>query len=310
MFSFFKKKPESVNMPAWASFFTDKEYAAFKVGIDKYFKRLKIDYDIYDDGTIRTNDKSFGLGTLGLLNVAQVCKQNGINEYIEIIREHFDLLIKADKFSKGFDFIKNDFEKVKEYLGVRLYHEDYALSVGKNNVVGINLAGDVFAMLVLDLPDSILSIKPEQVEKWDKNFDELFDLGVKNIMTNYPLSLTEEEIDNFKIWFAQGDHFFSPNIVFDLESRKELLGTCGSLIGIPHRHAAIIYPIENLETVKVINQLIPLIHGMNKQGPGSLSDNLFWCKDGKLINLPYNIEDNKLQFYPPELFIEMLNKLE
>src|SRR5690606_37707118 len=101
----------------------------------------------------------------------------------------------------------------------------------------------------------------------------------------------------------------TPNIVFDIENRKELIGSKGSLVGLPHRHSAIIYPIENLEVVKAINGLIPTIYGMNQEGPGSLSNNLFWYKDKTFTQLPYKIDEGKLQFFPPNNFVELLNEL-
>jgi hypothetical protein len=48
---------------------------------------------------------------------------------------------------------------------------------------------------------------------------------------------------------------------------------------------------------------------MNGEGPGSISDNIFWYKDGHYENLPYEIVDDKIQFYPPEGFVSMLNSL-
>lgn len=48
---------------------------------------------------------------------------------------------------------------------------------------------------------------------------------------------------------------------------------------------------------------------MNQEGPGSLSKNVFWYNENKLTNLPYELENGKLKFIPPNSFVEMLNSL-
>lgn len=308
MFSFFKKKTDDTNIPEWASFFDNKEYSAFIKEIETYFKNLNIQFEI-GDGQIETNDNEFGFSNLGLVNVAQVCKQEDKKHYKEIITEHFNSMIRANKFDKEFAKIADNFEEVKKYIGVRLYDNEYVAYVGKENTIGKNFAGDIYSMIVFDFPDSVLSIKPEQTTPWNKTIDELFQIGIENIKLKYPLTITKEVFGEFSIWFIQGEHFFTPNIVFDIENRQELIGSKGSLIGLPHRHSAIIYPIENLEVVKAINGIIPTVYGMNQEGPGSLSNNLFWYKDNVFTQLPYKIEEGKLQFFPPDNFLELLNEL-
>jgi hypothetical protein len=308
MKSFFKKKTNETNVPEWASFFDSNEYSLFIEEVENYFKNLNVRYELAD-GELFAEENEFGFSNLGLVNLAQVCKQDEPEYYKETINEHFNTLIQATQFDKEFSKIADNFEEVKKYIGVRLYHDEYVASVGRENTIGKDFAGDIYKMLVFDFPHSVENIKPEQATAWNKTVEELFEVGVENIKLNYPLDITKEDFGEFCIWFVQGEHFFTPNIVLDLESRQELIGSKGSLIGLPHRHVAIIYPIENLEVLKAINGLIPTIYGMCQEGPGSLSDNLFWYKDKIFTHLPYEIEDDKLNFIPPQEFVELLNEL-
>lgn len=256
-----------------------------------------------------TEENEWGFRNLGLTNVAQVCKQEDPKFYKEIIKEHFDSMIRAYKFDQEFKRIANNFEEVQKYIGLRLYDNQYVAHIGKEFTIGKEVAGDIYAMVVFDFPDSILNIKPEQAEPWGKTIDELFEIGKKNSRDKYPISIKKEKLGEFSIWFAHADHFFTPNIVFELESRPELIGTKGSLVGLPHRHAALIYPIENLEVVKAINGIIPTIFGMNQEGPGSLSNQLFWFNKHTFTELPYTLDNGKLQFIPPMSFVEMIQEL-
>ncbi|MEY3443795.1 MAG: hypothetical protein RLZZ519_2076, partial [Bacteroidota bacterium] len=113
----------------------------------------------------------------------------------------------------------------------------------------------------------------------------------------------------FDIWFGEGVHFFVPNIAFELHRRPDLVGKHGALVGLPHRHAAIIYPIESLDVIKAVNTLIPIVKGMNEEGPGSLSDNIFLFQNGEFEAIPYKFTEDKLQLFPTDNFISLLNSL-
>lgn len=308
MFSFFKNKNKSNEKPDWASIFDNKEYLVFRAELHSYFTKLNVEYKI-GDGVIEIEENIFGGGTLGLTNLIQFCKQEKAIHYSEFISNHFNSLMSAEKFDDEFSKIVIDFEKVKKYIAVKLYDEEYVSNVGQESTIVENLAGDIYSMLVFDLPEIVTNVNPDQTSGWNKTKEELFAIGIKNIKEKYPLLISKEKFGEFNVWFIQGEHFFTANIVFELKDRIELIGSKGSLIALPHRHTAIIYPIENLETVKAINGIIPAIYGMNLEGPGSLSSKLFWYKDGHYTELPYKLESGKLQFFPPDNFVELLNEL-
>lgn len=309
MFSFFNRKNNNEEVPGWASFFNHSEYITFIYEIEQYFCKLNIAYEI-SDGIITLAENQFNFSNLGLNNVAQNCKQNKPKDYKEIITDHFNSLMEANKFAEEFDLISDNFEEVKKYIAVRLYNKDYVDYIGKEFAVGKKFEGDIYAMIVFDFPHSITNISPEQIKKWKKTENELFEIGIQNIKDNYPQTITKEKFGFFDIWFINSDHFFSPNIVYDLENHKELSGSKGLLIGIPHRHTAIIYPIENLEIVKAMNGILPTIYYMNIEGPGSLSNKVFWYYNSIFTEIPYKMEDGKLQVFPPDNFLKLLNELD
>jgi hypothetical protein len=311
MFSFFKRnkgKEEEVPVPDWASFFTKQEYNTFIKELGNYLHKKGMTFTIQNSQAI-VDRELFGAKQLGLTNVAQVCKQSDQKYYKELISEHFESMARGKAFSEGLEKIEDDYEKIKQYIAVRLYPNHYMENIPKDMYIGKTFTDDIYAMLVFDMPDTISNIKPEQAEKWGKTFEDLFEVGVKNTKDNNPLEISTFSFDEFDIWFAQGEHFFVPNIVFELPHRPELLGEHGAIIGLPHRHAALIYPLNSMKVVKAINDLIPTIDGMYREGPGSLSSNLYWYKNGRFLNLPYSLDDNTLRFTPPAEFVELLNTL-
>jgi len=301
-------KGQNRNVPEWANFFDKKEYNCFIDIVEEYFKQKNFKISI-NDGVVIVENDDFGLNNLGLVNLAQICKQENRNAWKEIVADHFNRMIEANNFETDFNKKIKDFNQIQQYIGVRLYHKEYIETVGRENTVYRELTDEIVELLVFDLPRTVTSIKPENISAWNKQTNELFDIGFKNIKSNYPLEISQQDMKDYKIWFIQSDNVFASNILLDKAELKKYIGKHGSLIGVPHRHAVIIYPIENLEVTKAINSLIPIIKGMNNEGPGSISDKLYWYNDNKLINLPYNIGDNKLQFYPPDDFVTMLNGL-
>jgi hypothetical protein len=301
-------KGKNRDVPEWANFFDKKEYNCFIDIVEEYFKQKNFTISI-NDGVVIVENDDFGLNNLGLVNLAQICKQEKRNVWKEIITDHFNRMIEANKFETDFNKKINDFDQIKQYIGVRLYHKDYIETVGKENTIYKELADEIVELLVFDLPHTVTSIKPENISAWNKQLDDLFDLGFKNIKSNYPLEISQQDMKEYKIWFVQSDNVFASNILLDKDELIKYIGQHGALIGVPHRHAVIIYPIENLEVVKAINSLITIIKGMNNEGPGSISNKLYWYNDDKMTDLPYKIEDNKLQFFPPDNFVQTLNGL-
>ncbi len=307
MFSLFKKKQPAANVPEWAAILTSKEYPLFINALDSYFTSKNITYTI-GDGVVQVSENDFGFQQLGLSNIVQVCKQHGPKHYKEMVFGHFDSMVESHRFSKEFEQIVDDFNKVKQYVGVRLYDNQYIEHIGHKNVLGKAFAPGVYGMLIYDLPTSITNVQPDHLNKWELSLDEVYNIGIENISQNNPVNLVNQAIGEINIMYGATDHFFAPNALFNIE-KNNLLGSKGSLIGIPHRHAVISYPIENMEAIQAVNSLIPIISGMYDEGPGSLSPNLFYYKNGSYTSIPYNIEEGKLQIMPPQEFVDLLEEL-
>ena len=114
MFSLFKKNKDNPEVPEWASFFKASEYSDFLKAIDNYFTKNKIAYELHD-GMVSTGANDFGFTTLGLTNVAQVCKKEKPRNYHHIVSEHFDSMVRANRFEAEFNKIVHDFEKIEKY---------------------------------------------------------------------------------------------------------------------------------------------------------------------------------------------------
>lgn len=186
------------------------------------------------------------------------------------------------------------FEEIQKYIGVRLYDNEYISYIGEENLITMKISEDIYATLILDYPDMIKNIFPAQIKPWQKTIGQLFEIGIKNIKEKYAFRINNVKIDNHQLLFIEEEHFFVPNIIFELENRKDLVGNNGVLIGLPTRHCAIIYPLND-ENIKTVTQkIIPTMNKINEKGHGSLSKNLYWYNNRKIINVSDIVDDRTM----------------
>ncbi|MBP6237557.1 MAG: hypothetical protein KA536_15515 [Saprospiraceae bacterium] len=306
MFGFFKKNKKQ--KPDWSPFDSVEVHDEFESSVSEYFKSKNIEHQIID-GIVNIPNNDFGLNELGLLNIAQYCKNEGQKKFNEHISGHFETLIRGYEFSKYFDSIKVDYNKVKQYIGVRLYNQSNIEQVGLEKTIGKSLGANIYAMLIYDLPDTVTSVPPREAEIWNISKEELWDRALENTHTNYPPNILNRELQGISFKTVEEDHFFSPNIVFNLSEYPELIGAKGSLISMPTRHIVIIYPIYDLKVLNALNTQIQVTNGVSSKGPGTLSNGLFWYFNGELKEQLTKIEDGNLVFKPTDDFVSMLNQM-
>ncbi|MDL2260065.1 hypothetical protein LJB99_04255 [Deltaproteobacteria bacterium OttesenSCG-928-K17] len=286
-----------------------KQYDLFMDTVTNYLKASGAPPYKIDDGVVLfTEGAALGFEQMGLLNLAQVCAGSEPEEYPERVAVHFESFKKSADLFKSLDDDVKDFDKIKDYLGLRLQGGDYTEKVN-DRAVFRKIAEDLYAHLVFDLPDTIRSVHPDEAAAWDAPEDDIFELAKANIRRNYVSEKRWVEFKESGFWMIFGDNFFVPNIILDLEENEDLLGPQGAIVGAPHRHTALILPIRTLEVMAVIGGLMPALSKMHEEGPGSISPQMYWYKDGRFVTLPYVVKDDKIEFHSPEVFTEMLNEL-
>jgi hypothetical protein len=48
---------------------------------------------------------------------------------------------------------------------------------------------------------------------------------------------------------------------------------------------------------------------MEREGPGSITPNLYWYRDGRFTLLPYEIANKQFNFRPPDELVDLMNQL-
>jgi hypothetical protein len=138
--------------------------------------------------------------------------------------------------------------------------------------------------------------------------NELIDAGRINSRVKYRSQLAIEQLGGEKVYVIQGDHLFVTNGVLDIQFFDIPTSPHGYIVGIPHRHAVLVYPITSLEAVRILPGFVYVLQSMHKEGPGPITDSLFWLKEGQLTKLGYHLEGTQFHFNPPPEFAALLKQ--
>lgn len=299
------------DVPDWAKFFSLDDYHAFMAAVDGELRRRELPFE-FGDGTIHVSPPGGEAADYGLLNLAQTCHAAGKPEWTSTIREHFDNAFRSARDSEELDARAGTLDGVRSCLKVRLYHTDYRDQTGGSGLVHREPAEGLIETLVYDLPGSVRTVPPDHVAKWGIGEDELFRIGLENVKAERPQPVLQafDVGKGAAIRALVGDSFFTASHALFLEEHLEAPSGFGALVAVPHRHAVLFHAIADMRVVAAVNSMIPITFGMYQEGPGSLSPNLYWWKDGELLLLPTKVTAQSISFSPPPAFVaEVLNRV-
>jgi hypothetical protein len=292
------------DVPDWAKFFSPEDYRAFLGAVDEEMRRRQLPFE-FGDGTVRVTPPEQEGADYGLLNLAQTCHAAGRSEWPSTIREHFDNAFRSSRDSEELDARSERLEDIRPSLKVRLYHTDYLDQMGGEGLVHRVPAEGLIETLVYDLPGSVRTVPPDHLRKWGVPTDELFRMGLDNVKGEPPpLRQTFDVGKGAVIQALVGDSFFTASHALFLEQYLQPLPAFGALVALPHRHAVLFHPIENMRVIGAVNSMIPIAFGMYQEGPGSLSPGLYWWRAGVLTLLPTKVSAQSITFSPPDVFVK------
>ena len=300
---------KKAQVPAWAAFYTREQFERFVISLGGYFAahKSKMKFANPAEPRLTVSGGRFPPGHYGVVNLAQLCNQVPGDEWPLRIADHFDALAAAAKDHEQFNVRAAEFEQVKGLIAVRLGDEP-SLPTDKL-LVRRDLPGTI-SYLVFDLPHSVESVPRDMPEKWGKGVEELFALGLANVKNSVKPEIERVEIQSGVAFTAySGESFFTASLALLLDELPEATGPHGTLVAVPHRHMLLFHRIENADVVHAVQRLGVLAINLDAQGPGSISPNLYWYRDGRFTNLPFQIENEDFLFRPPPEFMEMLNGL-
>ncbi len=201
--------------------------------------------------------------------------------------------------------IIEDFEKATKYLAVRIYQQDFMGSFKLEELVHRKDLEGTVTVLVLDLPDSVESVLNTNIEKWNKQPEELFALAFDNLKEKFKRETERMENNFLKL---SGEDIFVTSEALFFERNKNCIGKFGSIFCIPNRDTLVAVAIDSDLDVEVGLQLmIPFAENTFDQSEDmAITRHIFWHYEGKneLIYTYYGL--NRLKYVLPADLAEMV----
>lgn len=296
--------------PAWARDLGTSGFAVFVELVRAYFADQGIPFELdVSQGVARTEGGGpLPSSAFGLQNLAQICRQADRDAWRDIIRAHFDTVFSVSEADSALRLDMTDFEAIRGQLRARLYPEDI-LRQSDDVVVRAGPPGTLEAVVV-DLPTCVRTVSRSEAALWPVSVDALHALARENLMLGGPLQVSTAEVERgVHIKVIQGDPYYAASHALWLDRYLAEGLPHGALVALPRRDIALFHEIRSLSAIEAVTALLRIAIAMHRDGPGSLTPNVYWRRQGEFEPLPCSLEDGTMRFSPPDDFLDLLDTL-
>jgi len=293
--------------PDWAQPMSQAETTAFEEAVGRELERRGLQHEV-GDGTARV-ERGGEWSNFGLSNLAQFCHSIDPASWQEAIATHFDNLFAAEQAEAELQERVRDFEGIRSFLKVRLYGDVRTGGIAPAPPASWEYAPGLTAAFVYDLPTTVRSAGATEVEGWGKSRDELLSVALENVRADAVESRPIAEGGASAPIACFADHFFAASHALLLGERLPNAANGLAVFAVPHRHALLYAPLVDLGVIESIHRLIPTAVSLFQEGPGSISPSLYWWREGDVVLLPAQLDEQNLHFMPPDEFVQALNAL-
>lgn len=291
---FRKRRPQR---PIEFEFMPEAEWEMFNDAVERALRRLRLSCDLSAAGQVRIE----GRGTFGLLNLAQTCFGNDRSEWDAIVVDHFQRTLAA---------LSEHTPLERTQLRVRLLPDDFGDVSDCTTWLSRPYAESVIAAVAVDLPTTVRVPKRADLAVLGLTDDELWELAwAQTRVEPGPEQHEKEMIDGARVHSIFDPSFFTASKVQFLPDLVGPIGQDGALVSIPRRHTILAHVISDSSVVAALQMLIPSTRGLYAEGPGSVSAHIYWWRNGRLDWLPVIAEEGRVEFHPPQEFIDLLARL-
>ena len=230
------------------------------------------------------------------------------NEWRDLITAHFDSIFEVKDEDNALRVQMDDFHKLKSQLRARLYPVDIVNHA--TEIIQRPGPEGTLEVLALDLPTTVRTVSRSEADAWGLDVDDLFDIGRQNLKATGMLKGNTIQLEQgTALTVYTGDPFYAASHALIIDDYIQNRSAHGVLVGVPKRDILIMHRIQNIGAMEAAGAMLQVIVGMHRDGPGSISPNLYWYHDGDFLALPYELEDQSLKFLPPDEFVELMDEL-
>jgi hypothetical protein len=244
----------------------------------------------------------------GLFNVAGKCRQVERGLWPEVVGEHFASIAATaarSALSEVPGFTNAD--EARATMKARLLTDAYRQDTGAD-LLELRVAEDLIAVVAYDLPENVMLPERADVLQYGGE-QELLALALRHAREEDGLELERYELQGAPLYVLTGESFFTATHALWADRFTEQPAELGTLVGIPTRHIVVAHPIRDRAALTVIAQMLQLVTRYFQDGPGSLSDGLYWLVDGRMERLQTWIDEQGPHLSPSPRFARVLEAL-
>lgn len=282
--------PTPPDPPGWAAVMSGRRFVDFQQVVGNVAPEILSEPVIHwDEGYIQSGEAEYGLH-----NLVQMCARDNARGMESRVREFLS------RISAGFAE-QEEMESRPNYSRIKL------------RLLPLDIEADTefFSFPISDAFHTVLAYDGElcvalysvaSVDNLPFTRDELFDLGLKNVLAE---ELPEYQVlknGDTKIHCLSGDSFFVASRVLALEQLLDHRPEHGVLFSVPNRHIVFYHVMGDGDPNEATAAIVHMTQKQFDRGPGSISPCLFWWKDGRYETLYYGVKE----FEPSSQFLEAL----
>lgn len=226
---------------------------------------------------------------IGLRDLWQLARMMPRDDWPAVVSDHVTTIVTA--VEEPLDLA--EFAPVRHLLRARIY----PWTADHGPLAARPFAPGLIEVAVIDTPTTVRMLTRAEAEAWPVPPEELFALGRANVRADGPLQRVERRVGECTVTELSGWTFYAATHVFWLEEYLTL-GPLGALVALPNRGLVLAAPLRlsdggygrhvrhGEETVALVAaRLHERAAAGYREGPGSLSPELFWWRQGGLTPL-------------------------
>ncbi len=290
------------------------DWLAFRALVRDYFRRHGLAATVERDHVLArdVNGRQRRFDVPGLDRVVCELRREQWPRFVETV---FELLL-SEPGGKG--PAGRSLEEVRGALAIQLFDAAALDEAEREASIYADELPGLLSTLVYRARGRTVRVRPEMVEGWGVSAEEAFALGLANLRRLAPPATKVELAPGVEgLRWLSDDELAAAHALL-LADEPRCSGRYGAVLAVPRGGLLVACPLRPLPAAETayagaLMGLITCIMESERDGHALLSRRLYWHRDGRFVELPYQVRQEGgepiVGLYPPEEFLAALAEL-
>lgn len=170
------------------------------------------------------------------------------------------------------------------------------------------VTADLAAVLVVVDERTMRTVGATEIEERGWDLDRVWESAwAQTEQLEEPDQLEVIDVSGVDVVHMSGTGSLTASLVCSLEQHIGPVGANGAIVAVPCDDMVLVHPIEGPTSRRAIGTLVPIVRRLHADGPGSLSPQLYWWRDGRLVWIPTVFGGETNEVYLPAGLSDVLS---